>query len=100
MCAAFNDGDRGHQSQLSITLQVGNVNDTDVAHGGLDLVQRSLHVVVQGACVGDVGIDTFLERQLCGAAQVVALPVSGAAAPKPSPGGSHCACGAYRNSPG
>jgi hypothetical protein len=25
---------------------------------------------------------------------------SGAAAPKPSPGGSHCACGAYRNSPG
>ena len=57
MCAAFNDGDGGHQRQLSITLQVGNVDDTDVAHGGLDLVQRGLHVVVERAGVGDVGIN-------------------------------------------
>ena len=77
MGATFHNGNGGDQSQLGITLQVGDVNNTDIAHGGLDLVQRSLHIVVQGACVGDVGIDTFLERKLCRAAQVVTLPVTG-----------------------
>ena len=77
MGAAFHDGNGGHQSQLSFTLQIGDIDDTDVAHGGLDLVQGGLYVVMQGACVGDVGINAFLKSQLGSAAQVVALPVTG-----------------------
>ena len=42
MSAALNNRNGGNQSQLGITLQVGDVDNTDVAHGGLDLV-RSLY---------------------------------------------------------
>ena len=35
--AAFNDGNGGDQSQLCITLQVGNGNDTDVCGTGPEL---------------------------------------------------------------
>ena len=77
MVAAFHNGDGGHQSQLGFPLQVGNGQHAAVAHGGLDLVQGCLHIVVQRTGVGDIGIDTFLEAELAGAAQVVALPVTG-----------------------
>ena len=50
--AAFDDGGGGDQSQLGIPLQVGDVDDTHVAHGALDLVQGSLHIVMEGAGVG------------------------------------------------
>ena len=52
VCAAFHDGDGGHQGQLGFPLEVGDGGDTAVAHGGLDLVQGGLHVVVEGAGVG------------------------------------------------
>ena len=71
---AFDDGNGGNQSQLGFPLQVRNCDDTNIAHSGLDFVQGCLHIVVQRACVGDVGIDTFFERKLCRAAQVVTLP--------------------------
>ena len=40
--AALHDGDGGYQGQLGFPLQVGDVGNANVAHGGLDLV-RSLY---------------------------------------------------------
>ena len=36
--AALHNGGCGNQSQLGISLQIGDIDDTAVAHGGLDLV--------------------------------------------------------------
>ena len=49
MVAAFHDGDGGYQGQLGLPLQVGDGGDAHVAHGGLDLVEAGLHVVMEGA---------------------------------------------------
>ena len=53
--AALDDGGSGDQGQLGVLLEIGDVNFAAVAHGGLDLVQRGFHVIVEGAGVGDVG---------------------------------------------
>ena len=77
MVSALYDGDGGDQGQLGIPLEVGDVGDTHVAHGGPDLIEGGFHVVVEGAGVGDVGVHALFKAQLGGAAQVVALPVPG-----------------------
>src|SRR5699024_8460439 len=70
---AFYDGDGGYQGQLGLGLEILEVGDTAVAHGGLDLVEAALHIVVEAAGVGHVGVHALLKAQLGGAAQVVAL---------------------------
>ena len=60
---------------LQLSLQVGNGDHTAVAHGRLDLVKACLHIVMQRTGVGDIGVNAFLKAQLCGAAQIVPLPV-------------------------
>ena len=77
MVAALDDGGGRHQRQLGIPLQVGDGDHAAVAHGGLDLVQGGLHIVMQGAGVGDIGVHALLIALLGGAAQIVALPVAG-----------------------
>ena len=77
MVAAFYDGDGGYQGQLGLGLEILEVGDAAVAHGGLDLVEAAFHIVVEAAGVGHVGVHALLKAQLGGAAQVVALPVPG-----------------------
>ena len=76
--AALDNGGGGNQSQLSIALQVGNVDDAHIAHGRLDLVQALGHIVLQRTGVSDVGVNALFKDQAALAAQVIALPVAGA----------------------
>ena len=56
MVSAYYDGDGGHQGELGVPLEVGDVGHAYVAHGGADHVEGGFHVVVEGAGVGDVGV--------------------------------------------
>ncbi len=67
-----------HHGELRLLLQLGNGQRAAVAHGGLHLRQREVHVVLERAGVGHVRVHALLERHaLLVAAQVVALPVAG-----------------------
>ena len=77
MVAALNDGGGGNQSDFGLPLKIGERDDADVAHGGLDLVKRGLNIVVEGTGVGDIGINALFKAQLAGTAQIVALPIAG-----------------------
>ena len=83
MGAAFYNGNGRNQSQFGIPVQIGNGGDTAVAHGGLDLIEGSFHIVVQGTGVGDIAVHAFLKGQLAATAQIIALPVAGAVEPSP-----------------
>ena len=61
MVSAFYDRDGGHQGELGVPLEVGDVGHAYVAHGGADLVEGGFHVVVEGAGVGDVGVPRPLQ---------------------------------------
>ena len=76
MTAALDYADGRHQSELCIALEVCKIGHTAVAHGGLYLVNALFEVVVQRACIGDVGVNAFLEAELALAAEVIALPVA------------------------
>ena len=77
MGSAFDDRGRAYQRQARLFLELGDREGTAVAHRGLDLVERAAHAVLEGAGVGNVGVDALDEAKLRGAAQVVALPVAG-----------------------
>ena len=79
MCAAFNQAGCGNQSQLSLLLQLADVQSTAVAHGGTNLCQSQVYVVLQAACIRNVGVNAFFEGQLSCAAHIIALPVAGTA---------------------
>ena len=64
MGAAFHNGHGGNQLQLGFSLQILDGDHAAVAHGGLDLVQAGLHVVVQSTGVGNVGVNAFFEAEL------------------------------------
>ncbi len=68
------------QRQLGLLTQLRDRQRTAVAHGGTDLSQRGGHAVCQSASIGHIGVHALLKAQLCGAAQIVALPVPGAGA--------------------
>ena len=63
MVSAFYDGDGGHQGELGVPLEVGDVGHAYVAHGGADLVEGGFHVVVEGAGVGDVGVYALSKQE-------------------------------------
>ena len=77
VAAALHNGGGRNNRQLGLLLQLGNGQCTAVAHGALDLVQSGLHAISQRAGIGHVAVHAFLKAQLCGAAQIVALPVAG-----------------------
>ena len=77
MAAALHDGSGGNDRQLCLLLQLRDGERTAVAHGALDLVQRGLDAIGQGACIRDIAVHAFLKAQLGGAAEVIALPVAG-----------------------
>ena len=77
MGAAFDDTRGGDQSQNGFLLKLGNRQCTAVAHGVTDFAQRQRDIVLQTARIGNVGVDTFLKRELLVAAHVVTLPVAG-----------------------
>ena len=76
MGAAFDDGGRADQGQACLFLELGDREGAAVAHRGLDLVERAAHTVLEGAGVGNVGVDALDKAELRGAAQVVTLPVA------------------------
>ena len=78
MAAAFHNGGGRNDRQAGFLLQFRDGQRTTVAHGGTHLVQRGLHAIGQRAGIRNVGDNAFLEAQLLGAAQVLALPVAGA----------------------
>ena len=80
MGAALDNGGGGDQRQLGLLTQLRDRQRTAVAHGGTDLSQRGGHAVCQSASIGHIGVHALLKAQLCGAAQIVALPVPGAGA--------------------
>ena len=71
MVAAFHNGDGGNQSQFCFLLQVRNIGNAHIAHGRADLIEGAFHVVMEGACIGDVGVNAFLKAQFGSAAQVI-----------------------------
>ena len=77
MCAALDDRGCGYQRDLCLLLELRNGQRAAVAHGGTYLAQGQAEVVLQRACVRNVGVNAFLEGQLLVAAHVVALPVAG-----------------------
>ena len=78
MVAALHDTGCGNHRQLGLFLQGRNGNHAAVAHGRFHLVQALLHVLMQAAGVGDIGVHAFLELQAGLAAHIVTLPVPGA----------------------
>lgn len=76
MCAAFNQAGCGNQSQLSLLLQLADVQSTAVAHGGTNLSQSQVYVILQAACVRNVGVNAFFKGQLSCAAHVITLPIT------------------------
>ena len=77
MVAALHNGGGGDQGQFGVPLEIRNGGDAAVAHGALDLVETGLYVVVEGGGIRDIGVYAFLEAQLGGTTQVIALPVPG-----------------------
>ena len=75
--AALHHGGGGDQGEASLFPKFGDSGGAAVAHGGPDLVEGGLHVVVEGTGVGNVGVHALLEGQLLVAAVVVPLPVPG-----------------------
>ena len=76
MCAAFNQAGCGNQSQLSLLLKLADVQSTTVAHGRTNLSQSQVYVILQAACVRNVGVNAFFKGQLSCAAHVITLPVT------------------------
>ena len=65
MRTALNDTCGRNESNTRVLLEVGNVDNTAVAHSGLDLVEALRYVIVERTCVNDVGVNAFLEAEPC-----------------------------------
>ena len=76
MAAALDDGNGGDQGQFCFFLQLWNGQRAAVAHGGADFAQRQTHVILERACVWNIGVNALFEGQFLVTAQVVSLPVS------------------------
>ena len=76
MSAAFNQGGCGNQSQLSLSLQLRNIQSAAVAHGGAHLSQGQIYVILQATSIGNIGVNAFFEGQLSCTTHVIALPVA------------------------
>ena len=76
--AAFHDACGGYEGQLRVFLEVLDRQCAAVAHGGLDLEERLAHIIAKRAGIRNVGVDAFFELHAGVAAQIVALPVTGA----------------------
>ena len=78
VAAALDNADGGYKGELRVALERVKIRHAAAAHCGRYLVYALFEVVVQGACVGDVGVDALLEAELALTSEVIALPVAGA----------------------
>ena len=68
VCAALNDTGSGNECETSLLLKLGNGKSTAVAHCGANLCESYSYVVCKSTCVGNVGVNTFLEGKFLVAA--------------------------------
>ena len=74
--AALDDAGGGDERELRVLLKIGDRGHAAVAHGGFDLIKATRDIILQRACVGDIGIHALLKGKTRLAADVVALPVA------------------------
>ena len=55
--AALDDGGSGNERDLRLLLELRNGERAAVAHGRADLAQRQAEVVLQRACVRNIGVN-------------------------------------------
>ena len=77
MITAFDNGGGGYERKLGVLLQIRQVGYTAVAHCGFYLIKACLHIVVERACIGYIGIHAFFKGEFAGTTQVVTLPIPG-----------------------
>ena len=61
VCTALDDRYRAYESELCFFLKLGNGERSAVTHGGLDLGERYLKIVVERTCIGNVAVNALNE---------------------------------------